>query len=73
MISSNGNLSLNGPGKIKSEIDDESRKSRTKWIDFGTEDAYGKTCTIERNNPKDYELSLDETYCTNCRFADIVE
>ena len=56
--------------QFRSEKTDSSGKVKTQWINFGVEDEYGKTCRYSRVNPGEYALNLDETYCTNFRFAD---
>ena len=57
--------------QFRSEIyDDRSKKVKTDWIDFGTNDEYGRTCKLSKTDPGEYALSLDETYCLNFRFAD---
>ncbi len=40
------------------------------WMPFGTVDEYGKTCKASKVDPGEYGVYLDETYCTNFRFAD---
>lgn len=40
------------------------------WMPFGTIDEYGKTCKASKVDPGEYGVYLDETYCTNFRFAD---
>lgn len=48
----------------------EGDRVKTVWKPFGTIDEYGKTCKASKVDPGDYGLYLDDTYCTNFRFAD---
>lgn len=45
-------------------------KVKTVWKPFGTVDEYGKTCKASKVDPGEYGLYIDDTYCTNFRFAD---
>ena len=45
-------------------------KVQKAWMPFGVIDEYGKTCKASKVDPGEYGVYIDETYCTNFRFAD---
>ena len=45
-------------------------KVQKAWMPFGTVDEYGRTCKASKVDPGEYGIYIDETYCTNFRFAD---
>lgn len=70
-----------GVWQFKSEVTSTAGKTKTKWIDFGVFDAYGKTCYAYRTDsslkgegvgkePGGYELYITDPLCVNFRFAD---
>ncbi len=55
--------------EFQSEFPSKDRVKRA-WMPFGTIDEYGKTCKASKVDPGEYGVYIDETYCTNFRFAD---